>query len=85
MGQMGSGSPGSSPSNPTATNGQADAEQVRSLQKALQGKGVDPGPIDGVSGPKTESAIRTYQRDQKLPESGRLDPQTRERLGLPRQ
>jgi peptidoglycan hydrolase-like protein with peptidoglycan-binding domain len=67
-----------------ATGGQADAEQVRSIQKALQEKGMDPGPIDGVMGPRTEAALRAYQKDQKLPETGQLDSQTREKLGVSR-
>jgi peptidoglycan hydrolase-like protein with peptidoglycan-binding domain len=73
MGQSGTTSPGS---------GGADAEQVKSVQKALQGKGMDPGPIDGVMGPKTMAALKAFQKDQKLTESGRLDDQTREKLGV---
>jgi peptidoglycan hydrolase-like protein with peptidoglycan-binding domain len=42
--------------------GQANAEQVKSLQKALQEKGMEPGPIDGVLGPKTRAALRSYQK-----------------------
>ena len=78
------GSPAASSTKPMATNGQADADQVKSLQKALQDKGMDPGPIDGFLGPRTQSALRAYQKDQKLPETGRLDPQTREKLGVTR-
>ena len=73
MGQSGTTSPGS---------GSADSEQVKSVQKALQGKGMDPGPIDGVMGPKTMAALKAFQKDQKLTESGRLDDQTREKLGV---
>jgi peptidoglycan hydrolase-like protein with peptidoglycan-binding domain len=78
-GQAGAGTTGSKP---MATDGQADADQVKSLQKALQEKGMDPGPIDGIMGPRTQSALRAYQKDQKLPETGRLDAQTREKLGV---
>jgi peptidoglycan hydrolase-like protein with peptidoglycan-binding domain len=85
MGQMGTGSQAPAAPRAGGPNGQADADQVRGLQKALQDKGMNPGAIDGVSGPKTEAAIRAFQREQKLPETGRLDPQTRERLGMPRQ
>jgi peptidoglycan hydrolase-like protein with peptidoglycan-binding domain len=65
-----------------ATDGQAGAEQVKSLQKALQEKGMDPGPVDGIMGPRTQAALRAYQKDQKLPETGRMDAQTREKLGV---
>ena len=64
--------------------GGASAEQVKSVQKALQAKGMDPGPIDGVMGPKTTAALKAFQKDQKLTESGTLDDQTREKLGVPR-
>ena len=98
MGQSGTTSPGSGSSMPssgagstagasksgTGMNGGADAEQVKSVQKALQGKGMDPGPVDGVIGPKTMAALKAFQKDQKLPESGRLDDQTREKLGVSR-
>ena len=45
---------------------------------------MDPGPIDGVMGPKTTAALKAFQKDQKLTESGRLDDQTRDKLGVPR-
>jgi peptidoglycan hydrolase-like protein with peptidoglycan-binding domain len=65
-----------------ATNGQADSEQVKSLQTALKDKGMNPGPIDGIMGPRTQSALRAYQKGQSLPETGQLDAQTREKLGV---
>ena len=62
----------------------AGSEQVKSAQKALQDKGMDPGPIDGVMGPKTMAALKAFQKDQTLTESGKLDDQTREKLGVSR-
>jgi peptidoglycan hydrolase-like protein with peptidoglycan-binding domain len=61
---------------------QANAEHVRSAQQALQSKGMDPGPADGIIGPRTQSALRAYQKEQNLPQTGRLDDQTRQRLGI---
>jgi murein L,D-transpeptidase YcbB/YkuD len=58
------------------------SEQVKSAQKALQDKGKDPGPIDGIMGPKTMAALRAFQKDQNLPQTGRLDDQTRDKLGV---
>jgi Putative peptidoglycan binding domain len=63
-------------------NGCGGTEQVKAMQKALQDKGMDPGPIDGIMGPKTMAALKAFQKDQKLSESGRLDDQTREKLGV---
>jgi hypothetical protein len=62
----------------------AGSEQVKAVQKALQDKGMDPGPIDGIMGPKTMAALKAFQKGQKLTESGRLDDQTREKLGVTR-
>jgi Putative peptidoglycan binding domain len=65
-------------------NGSGGTEQVKAMQKALQDKGMDPGPIDGIMGPKTMAALKAFQKDQKLTESGKLDDQTREKLGVSR-
>ena len=82
MPSSGAGSTAGTSKSGTGMNGGADSEQVKSVQKALQGKGMDPGPIDGVMGPKTMAALKAFQKDQKLTESGRLDDQTREKLGV---
>jgi peptidoglycan hydrolase-like protein with peptidoglycan-binding domain len=90
MGQTGASAPSSGGSmsggskSGTSMNGGAGSEQVKSVQKALQDKGMDPGPVDGIMGPKTMAALKAFQKDQKLPESGRLDDQTRDKLGVTR-
>jgi len=33
---------------------------VREVQQALVAAGYDPGPIDGIMGPRTKSALRKY-------------------------
>ncbi|MGE3623105.1 MAG: peptidoglycan-binding protein [Bdellovibrionales bacterium] len=53
---------------------------VRSAQVYLDQLGYDPGPADGLMGPHTRSAIKAFQRDQKLPRSGKLDKKTFARL-----
>ncbi len=50
--------------------------QIRQTQEALKTLGYQPGPVDGVSGPKTQGAIRKFQSDAGLPVSGVLDAQT---------
>jgi His-Xaa-Ser repeat protein HxsA len=65
-----------------ATDMKAGSEEVKKVQKALQEKGADPGPIDGILGPKTQSALRTFQKEQKLPETGQMDTQTLAKLGV---
>jgi peptidoglycan hydrolase-like protein with peptidoglycan-binding domain len=49
---------------------------VRDVQQALQDKGYDVGPVDGVIGPRTQSALRQFQQQQGIPSSGRLDSRT---------
>ena len=67
---------------PPAGNGQISGEQVRSVQQALQGKGMDPGAVDGVMGPRTQDAVRNFQKAQNLPQTGRIDAPTLQKLGI---
>jgi peptidoglycan hydrolase-like protein with peptidoglycan-binding domain len=60
----------------TMTHGQYDSSTVRNVQQALQSKGYDVGSVDGVMGPKTQSALREFQQQQGLTRSGRIDQQT---------
>ncbi len=52
-----------------------DAALVRDIQFALTKLGYDPGPVDGVMGPKTRAAIRQYQTDQGLLADGNATPE----------
>lgn len=52
-------------------------------QARLKDLGYDPGNVDGVDGAKTRAAVERFQRDSGLPVSGTLDPETREKLGIP--
>ena len=54
---------------------------VRSAQQALKQKGFDVGSIDGQMGPSTQSALRSFQQSQGLPQTGNLDQQTLSALG----
>lgn len=53
---------------------------TRSIQLALKGVGIDPGPIDGAYGRKTIAALRAYQASQHLDVSGVADKPTLTRL-----
>ena len=48
---------------------------VAATQANLAQLGYQPGPIDGQYGPRTEAAIRAYQRDHGLPVDGKLSGQ----------
>jgi peptidoglycan hydrolase-like protein with peptidoglycan-binding domain len=55
--------------------------RVRSAQQALMDKGYNPGPVDGVMGPRTKAAVTDFQRKEGLEANGSLDMQTMSRLG----
>jgi peptidoglycan hydrolase-like protein with peptidoglycan-binding domain len=57
-------------------------EMVRRAQAALRDQGYYEGDADGLMNPRTSSALRIYQREHKLPETGDLDPQTAKSLGI---
>jgi murein L,D-transpeptidase YcbB/YkuD len=60
-----------------------DGRDVRAGQQALRDHGYDPGPIDGVHGPRTAAAIRRYQQAEGLTVTGRFDDATMARLNGP--
>jgi peptidoglycan hydrolase-like protein with peptidoglycan-binding domain len=55
---------------------------VRAAQEALEDKGFNPGPIDGIWGPKTSAAVSDFQRKENLTVSGRLDAPTLAKLEI---
>ncbi len=55
-------------------------DRVSKLQQALQQKGFDPGPIDGVLGPRTREAVRNFQEKYGIA-STEIDNQTLYALG----
>lgn len=57
-------------------------EMVRRAQIALKDQGYYEGDADGVMNARTSSALRVFQREHRLPETGDLDPQTAKSLGI---
>jgi murein L,D-transpeptidase YcbB/YkuD len=57
---------------------------VRSAQAALNDKGYNVGSVDGQWGPNTQSAVRQFQADRGLTQSGTLDSSTLAALGVNR-
>jgi peptidoglycan hydrolase-like protein with peptidoglycan-binding domain len=43
---------------------------VQRIQTALDGKGFNPGPIDGIIGHQTMDAMKRYQRTNGLATGG---------------
>jgi peptidoglycan hydrolase-like protein with peptidoglycan-binding domain len=58
-----------------------DHDGVRKVQTLLKDKGFDPGPIDGVDGPRTAGAVRGFQERFGIKSSGAIDNQTLFALG----
>jgi hypothetical protein len=59
----------------------ASSARVAALQVGLRAHGFDPGPVDGVRGPQTTSALVRFQRTKGLTPDGRFGPRTRRALG----
>jgi peptidoglycan hydrolase-like protein with peptidoglycan-binding domain len=55
---------------------------IRAVQQALNQKGMQVGPVDGVWGEKTTTAIANLQRAHGMAASGELDAYTLTVLGL---
>lgn len=54
--------------------------RIGQAQDRLKAAGFNPGPIDGVLGPRTREALRRYQTSQGLPATGVLDEATQQVL-----
>jgi peptidoglycan hydrolase-like protein with peptidoglycan-binding domain/DNA invertase Pin-like site-specific DNA recombinase len=50
--------------------------RVRALQVRLQRRGLRPGPVDGLFGPRTQAAVERLQRSGGVPVSGVVNPPT---------
>lgn len=74
-----------SPARQTTSSVQTQAlspELVRNIQRSLNQRGYQAGPVDGVYGEATQQALGNFQRDQRLTASGQLDGQTLASLGV---
>jgi phage tail tape-measure protein len=55
---------------------------VRDAQVALNDQGYNAGPADGRVGPNTQSAVRRFQLERGLAQTGALDSATLSALGV---
>jgi localization factor PodJL len=59
---------------PGNTLGDADrAALVKKIQTLLADQGFDPGPADGVAGSRTRDAVKAYQRQNGIAQTGQID------------
>jgi peptidoglycan hydrolase-like protein with peptidoglycan-binding domain len=54
----------------------SDHNQVMEVQQKLQAANLYSGKIDGIMGPETQQALRSYQQQHGLQVTARLDQQT---------
>ena len=59
----------------------ASDPSVAALQVGLHTRGLYGGPIDGITGPATQKAIRKLQRRARITVDGVVGPKTRRALG----
>jgi hypothetical protein len=71
---------GSCDTNPNLLLKDSTGARVTNLQKSLAKLNFDPGPIDGIFGPKTESAVKQFQETNRLVVDGIVGPNTQRAL-----
>ena len=68
--------------NPVIKKG-SKGDAVKKAQNALKARFYDPGPVDGIFGPKMFKAVKWYQSDRGLTADGIVGPKTWARLNPP--
>jgi hypothetical protein len=68
------------PIEPSTPGRALDNDGIREVQARLAGLGYDPGPIDGVHGPQTVSAVKRFEIDGGREPTGNIDQYLLERL-----
>lgn len=68
--------------NTTALQAADSDAAVAQAQQQLKTLGYDPGPVDGLWGPKTAAALQQFQKAQGLAVTGRLDEQSKMQLSI---
>ncbi|MBT8419619.1 MAG: peptidoglycan-binding protein, partial [Gammaproteobacteria bacterium] len=66
--------------NPDKKVSQPSRKEIRSCQRKLDTLGFKPGPIDGVIGPRTQAAIKQFQKKVGIESDGRISQELLEAL-----
>ena len=59
----------------------SNQDDIYKIQKRLTELGYEPGPADGIMGRMTKKAIKNFQKDNDLPPTGKIDNDTKNKLG----
>src|SRR5262249_4481519 len=70
------------PAEPVVPVSLSSPEGIKRAQGSLQEQGYYEGKIDGVMNDRTSGALKTYQHEHNLPETGQLDDATAKSLGI---
>jgi hypothetical protein len=70
------------PEKPSLSDVTAMGETVQTVQQALAKRGYSPGPANGLAGRQTETAIRKFQADRGLKQTGAIDYEVLEALEI---
>lgn len=84
VGHQGTDANGKVSSNDKVASTSMSHNTVRSAQDALNAQGYNVGAVDGQMGPNTSSAVRRFQGEKGLAQSGTLDGSTLAALGVSR-
>ena len=71
-----------SQSYPSPQSQELTQDTTQQVQERLQQQGIYRGRVDGVWGPGTEAAVRSYQQQHNLNPTGKLDVDTLSSLNL---
>jgi peptidoglycan hydrolase-like protein with peptidoglycan-binding domain len=71
-----------SPAVPRKVTTKSFDPQVKKIQSLLSELGYNAGPLDGIMGKMTRNALRNFQRDNHIPETGNIDDSTLHLVGL---
>jgi hypothetical protein len=58
---------------PATPKGKLEGYEIMELQTRLKALGLNPGPLDGLSGAQTVAAIKQYEASRNRPQTGKLD------------
>jgi peptidoglycan DL-endopeptidase LytE len=59
--------------------------EVKEVQQKLKSESLYKGNVDGILGPETQQALKQFQKKNNLQQTGRLDDQTEQKLGIAEQ
>ena len=66
----------------TNTTVSTDANTIMKVEQALREKNLFTGSADGVMDKQLKKAIKSFQKDNDIPPTGKLDDQTLSKLGV---